>query len=189
MLPILRAFALAMLGTAACSSTPAPQPTTAATAKTPSKTTSATTKITAFSVTNENLMVDKVGTHGTKPDGNRDLAFSATIEGPFEALFIASVNQKGDPSYGLRADTLSGNEEIPVELGGLIDTGRMTTAIGVVEHDRFINGESGSAKAGEGIHVLRMYCSNSATLKPGSFVRLYVRTPAGELVGGPVAPY
>lgn len=149
------------------------------------------TKVVSFAVSNENLNVDKVGLRDgfMKPDGNRDLAFTASIDGPFEALFVVSTSAKGEPSYGLRADTLSGKEEIPTELGGVIDTGKMTVGVGVVEGGKFINGESGSVHAGSGLHTLTLYVPNTATLQAGSFVRLYVRVPGGALVRGPVTPY
>ena len=150
------------------------------------------TKITAFAVSNENLNVDKVGLRDgfMKPDGARDLAFTATIDGPYEVLFVVSTNAKGEPGYGLRADTLVGNEEVPTELGGVIDTGKMTVGIGVVEGGKFINGESGSAHGGPGLHALTLYVPNTATLQPGSFVRLYLRAPGSSaLLPGPVVPY
>lgn len=151
-----------------------------------------TTKITAFAVSNENLNVDKVGLRDgfMKPDGARDLAFTVTIDGPFESLFVVSTNAKGEPGYGLRADTLVGSEEIPTELGGVIDTGKMTVGIGVVESGKFINGESGSAHGGPGLHTLTLYIPNTATLQPGSFVRLYLRAPGSSaLLPGPIVPY
>lgn len=150
-----------------------------------------TTRVVSFAVSNENLNVDKVGLRDgfMKPDGNRDLAFTASIDGPFEALFIVSTSAKGEPGYGLRADTLTGKEEIPTELGGVIDTGKMTVGIGVVEGGKFINGESGSVHGGPGLHTVTLYVPNTATLQPGSFVRIYVRVPGGELVRGPVTPY
>jgi hypothetical protein len=149
------------------------------------------TRITAFAVSIENLNVDKVGLRDGffKPDGTRDLAFTVTIDGPFDAIFVVSCNQKGEPGYGLRADTLTGTEDIPVELGGVIDTGKMTVGIGVVEGGKFINAESGSAHAGPGIHSLSLYTANTATLTPGSYVRAYIRAPGGTLVPGPIAPY
>lgn len=172
----------------------------AACTKQPAKTTVGTTKsapssvptrILAFSVSNENLMVDKVGLRDglMKPDGNRDLAFTATVEGPFEAVFIVSTNAKGEPGYGLRADTLIGNEDVPIELGGVIDTGKMTVGVAVVEGGKFINAESGSASGGPGTHALTMYVPNTATLHAGSFVRMYLRVPGGTLLAGPIAPY
>lgn len=182
------AMALAA-ATSACASRPATEA-TSTTAKAAPVTASATT-VTAFSVSNENLNVDKVGLRDgfMKPDGNRDLAFSATINGPFEALFVVSTNAKGEPGYGLRADTLTGSEDIPPELGGVIDTGKMTVGIGVVEGGKYINGESGSARGGPGLHSLTLYIPNTATLQAGNHVRLYVRTPEGALVPGPITPY
>src|SRR4051812_42944491 len=94
------------------------------------------TKVLSFSVTNENLNVDKIGMRDgmVHPDGNRDHAFAAVVDGPFDALFIIETNAKGEPVYGYRADTLVSNEELPQELGGVIDTGQMTVGIGVVEN-------------------------------------------------------
>jgi hypothetical protein len=150
------------------------------------------TRIAAFAVSNENLNVDKVGMRDgfMKPDGARDLAFTTTIDGPFDALFVVSTNAKGEPGYGLRADTLTGTEEIPTELGGVVDTGKMTVGVGVVEGGKFINGESGSAHGGPGPHNLTLYIPNTASLQGGSFVRLYVRAPGSTaLIPGPITPY
>ena len=180
--------ALTALSAAACGGhAPAQDGTT--TAKTSAAASS--TKIVSFSVSNENLNVDKVGLRDgiMKPDGTRDLAFTASIDGPYEAIFLVSTSAKGDPGYGLRADTLTGTEEIPTELGGVIDTGKMTVGIGVVEGGKFINGETGSARGGSGLHSLALYVPNTATLQAGSFVRMYVRVPGGTLVRGPITPY
>lgn len=188
-LPGLGGLAMIVATAAACSSRPAAQATTT-TAK-PAPVAASTTAITAFAVSNENLNVDKVGLRDgfMRPDGNRDLAFTATIDGPYEALFVVSTNAKGDPGYGLRADTITGSDEIPTELGGVIDTGKMTAGIGVMEDGKFINGESGSAHGEPGLHRLTLYIPNTATLRAGSHVRLYVRTPSGALLPGPITPY
>ena len=188
-LACVAAVSLSALSAAACGG-PAPARDGTTTAKTSVGAVSST-KVVSFSVSNENLNVDKVGLRDgfMKPDGNRDLAFTASIDGPFEALFLVSTNAKGEPGYGLRADTLSGNEEVPTELGGVIDTGKMTVGIGVVEGGKFINGESGSARAGSGLHTLTLYVPNTATLQAGTFVRMYVRVPDGSLLRGPVTPY
>jgi len=179
---------LASIASFGCSGKPA---TTATTTAKGSPAPATATRITAFAVSVENLNVDKVGLRDglNKPDGNRDLAFTASVDGPFEAIFVVSTNAKGDPGYGLRADTLVGTEEIPVELGGVIDTGKMTVGIAVVENGKFINGDSGSAKGAAGIHNLSLYIPNTATLQAGSFVRMYLRVPGGALVAGPVTPY
>ncbi len=172
---------------AGCSSPPKSNAPTAPTAVAP-----VTTRVLSFSVSPENLKIDKVGLRDgyQRPDGNRDLAFDVTIQGPIDALFLVSTNQKGEPGYGLRADTLVAHEEVPPELGGVVDTGKMTVGIGVTEHGRpaFINGESGSLHLGEGVHNLSLYVPNTATLRPGSFVRVYAKA-GGALIGGPVVPY
>ena len=186
---LVTALGAALAGLGGCSSSPA-----ASTPATPASTaaTTAATKIVSFSVSPENLNVDKVGLRDgyQRPDGNRDLAFNAVIQGPIDALFVVSTNQKGEPGYGLRADTLIGTEEIPVELGGVIDTGKMTVGIGVTETGgaKFVNGDNGSIHLGNGVHNLSLYIPNTATLQGGSFVRLYVK--AGTvLVPGPITPY
>lgn len=151
---------------------------------------SVTTKVTSFSVSLENLNVDRVGLGAglLRPDGTRDLAFNATVDGPFDALFVVSTNERGQPGYGLRADTQTNNDEVPPELGGVIDTGKMTIGIGVSDGGTFINGENGSVRGSAGIHNFTLYIPNTAALRPGSFVRLYVRSN-GVLVPGPVTPY
>jgi hypothetical protein len=187
-LPVLLATALlacaALLGCATRGAAP-PSPVAAKTVV------STTTTIAGFAVSAENLSVDMVGLRDgfLKPDGNRDLAFSASVNGPFDALFLVSTNAKGEPGYGLRADTLTGSDELPRELGGELDIGRMTVGIGVVEGGRYINLDSGAARGGPGAHALTLYVANTATLQAGQFVRLYVRTPEGVLLAGPVTPY
>lgn len=187
---LVTALGAALAATPGCSSNPAPG--TPATPATTTATATGTTKIVSFSVSPENLNVDKVGLRDgyQRPDGNRDLAFNATVQGPIDALFVVSTNQKGEPGYGLRADTLIGTEEIPAELGGVIDTGKMTVGIGVTENGgaKFVNGDNGSIHLGGGVHNLSLYMPNTATLQAGSFVRLYVKAGA-VLVPGPITPY
>lgn len=179
-------FAVLAAASVACAATPtaelvAPEPTAI----------SAATSIASFSVSDENLNIDKVGLRDgfLEPDGSRDLAFTTRIDGAYVALFVVSTNAKGDPGYGLRADTLTGNDEIPTEIRGVIDTGKMTVGIGVVEGGRYINAESGRVRGSVGVHDLTLYIPNTATLQAGSFVRLYVRTPDGALLPGPIIPY
>ena len=92
--------AVLLVASLGCSSNPAPSATgpTQVSKSGPAPTTS--TKITAFSVSKENLVVDKVGLRDGlfRPDGNRDLAFTATIDGAFETLFVVSTNAKGEPA-------------------------------------------------------------------------------------------
>jgi hypothetical protein len=151
-----------------------------------------TTKVSAFAVDTENLNVDKISMRdgGIRPDGNRDLVFRATVEGPADALYIVTVNEKGDPHYGFRADTIIGHEELPTELGSVVDVGRLTVWIAVVEGGRFINGEGGTlGSLPTGAHQLKLYVPNTGNLTAGAHLRLYARSPAGGLAAGPIIPY
>ena len=159
----------------------------------PKHATDTTAKVTAFAVDNENLNVDKISMkdgniHG---DGNRDHVFTATVEGPLTALFLTTVDEKGNPLHGFRADTVNGHTELPPELAaaGQIDVGRMTVWIAVVENNRFVNEENGSVSLSPGPHSLRLYVPNTGTLRPNSHLRLYGRAPNGAIVGGPTVPY
>jgi hypothetical protein len=150
------------------------------------------TRVTAFSVDIESLNVDKISMRdgGIRPDGNRDLVFRATVEGPADALYIVTTNEKGEPHYGFRADTIIGHEELPSELGNVVDVGRLTVWIAVVEGNRFINGEGGTlGNLPAGAHQLKLYVPNTGNLTPGSHLRLYARAPNGGLAKGPIVPY
>lgn len=150
------------------------------------------TKVTALSVDIENLNVDKISMRdgGIRPDGNRDLVFRATVEGPADALYLVTVNEKGDPHHGFRADTIVGHEELPSELGSIVDVGRLTVWIAVVENGLFINGEGGTlGTLPAGTHHLKLYVPNTGNLRPGSHLRLYARAPNGGLARGPVISY
>lgn len=150
------------------------------------------TKVTAFSVDIENLNVDKIAMRdgGIMPDGNRDLVFRATVEGPANALYIVTTSEKGEPHYGFRADTIAGHEELPSELASVVDVGRLTVWIAVVEDGKFINQDAGSlGNLSPGAHQLKLYVPNPGNLLPGSHLRLYARAPNGGLAGGPVVPY
>ena len=150
------------------------------------------TKVTAFTVDIENLNVDKIAMRdgGITPDGNRDLVFRATVDGPADALYIVTTDDKGEPHYGFRADTIIGHEELPSELGSVVDVGRLTVWIAVVEDGKFINGEGGTlGNLPPGTHQLKLYVPNTGNLRPGSHLRLYARAPNGGLAKGPVIPY
>jgi hypothetical protein len=151
-----------------------------------------TTKVVSFAVDPENLKVDKIAMRdgSVSPDGNRDLAFTAVVEGPVDAFYLVTCDEKGAPHYGFRADTIVGHEEIPSELGSVVDVGRLTVWIAVVENNRWNNGEKGTLSTlSAGQHSLKLYVPNTGNLLPGSHLRLYARAPGGQLVGGPVIPY
>lgn len=150
------------------------------------------TKVTAFSVDLESLNVDRIAMRdgGMRPDGNRDLVFRAVVEGPADALYLVTTSEKGDPHYGFRADTIVGHEELPSELGSVVDLGKMTVWIAVVEDGRFINGDGGTlGYLAPGRHELKLYVPNTGNLQPDSHLRLYARAPNGGLAAGPVVHY
>ena len=150
------------------------------------------TKVSAFAVDVENLNVDKIAMRdgGIRPDGNRDLVFRATVEGPADALYLVTTNEKGEPHYGFRADTIIGHEELPSQLGSVVDVGRLTVWIAVVENGKFINADGGTlGSLSPGAHQLKLYVPNPGNLQPGSHLRLYARAPNGGLAAGPVVPY
>ncbi len=125
-----------------------------------------------------------------RADGNRDLVFRATVDGPVDALFLVTTSDRGQPSYGFRADTIVGHEELPAELGSVIDVGRLTVWIAVVEDGKFINSENGTlGLLGPGRHDLKLYVPNPGNLMPPSYLRLYARAPGGVLAASPVIPY
>lgn len=151
-----------------------------------------TTKVLSLAVSEESLRVDTISMRegGITPDGNRDLVFTATVVGPADALFLVTCDEKGTPHHGFRADTISGHEELPPELGNVVDVGRMTVWIAVVEGGKFINGEAGPLGIlGPGTHALKLYVPNTGNLAGGSHLRLYARAPGGPLAAGPVVRY
>lgn len=179
-------------------------PATAGVTSGPGGQSSGTTKVTAFAVHEENLVVDKIAMKDgiIKGDGNRDLVFTATVEGPADALYLVSVTEKGEPVHGFRADTIVGHEEIPPELGSVVDVGRLTVWIAVVENGKFINDDGGTlGMLPPGPHVLKLYVPNTGNLRDGSHLRLYARVPrtkkgedlstttGGSLVAGPIVRY
>lgn len=188
----MRAWLTSFVLLAACSGSQQQKPVDLGPSKNNTTVTKAVdTKILSFAISPDNLKVDAIGmTHGSiSPDGSRDHVFTATIEGPVDALYIAETNEKGDPQYGFRASTVPRNEDIPKELGGPVDTGSMTIGIGVVENKKFVNGEMGGVNLPPGQHLLTIYAPNTAALQPGDFVRLWARSPTGGLAVGPVARY
>lgn len=189
-------MALAISACAACAAnektTPAETPSSLKHRTPDPKPTPESTKVTAFSVDVDNLNVDQIAMRdgGIRPDGNRDLVFRATVEGPADALYLVTTSAKGEPHYGFRADTVVGHEELPSELGSIVDVGRLTVWIAVVEDGRFLNGENGTLRElHAGRHELKLYVPNTGNLQAGSHLRLYARAPNGGLAAGPVVSY
>jgi hypothetical protein len=184
---------LALVLSAGCKSSDTPAAEEPKAGEKPKHATETTAKITALALHDENLNVDRISMKdgNIHADGNRDHVFTATVEGPIEALFLVTVDEKGAPIHGFRADTVSGHAELPQELAaaGQIDVGRMTVWIAVVENNKFVNTDSGAVSLAAGPHALKLYVPNTGTLRPNSHLRLYGRAPNGAIVGGPTVPY
>jgi hypothetical protein len=188
----LTPFAIAFALVACGPSQPAPASATAsaASAGAPSAAAGAGA-IRALALSNESLHVDKVGLGdgALHPDGIMDLAFTASIDGPLNALFLYTCDEKGVAAGLFRADTLVGSQEAPTELGGQLETGDMSVGIGVSENGKFINNDNGSVTIAEGPHNVTLYAAHTGRLRDGSHVCLYGRRPDGSLAHSPVIAY
>lgn len=74
----------------------------------------------------------------------------------------------------------------PSVLAVLPLAGPNTTGLGVAEHDALANTPDGAIPAlGPGSHALTLYIAPSATLTPGTKLRVYVQRPDGQIDAGP----
>lgn len=161
------------------------QTTTTAPDGTKTTTPSVPAKIESFTVAADSLTVDKVGMRDGElmPDGSKDLAFDAVISGPVTQLFIFQTSDKCSPSGAFRADTLTGQQEAPKELGGDLELGRLALGMGVMENGKFINREGGSIPVlSAERHTLHLYVGNTNSLMPGTHACLFALQPDGVLV-------
>lgn len=129
--------------------------------------------------------VDRVGADdgALRPDGVKDLSFVTQVEGPIAAFFLASVDDQGAPTGQYLADTLVGDQPGPRELAGR--PGGTTSGIAVFEGDKMVNAKDGSLPVlGAGPHRLTLYVAESATLKPGTKLRVYLQRPDKTLISG-----
>ncbi len=183
-------FLGAIVALASCASPPSPPPKPIVTVTKPVVDESMAS-ITSFAVAPSNLSVDVIGMRegAVVPDGNRDLAFTATLRGPIDALFLIACTERGEPLHHFRADTISGHEEWPEELGSIIEVGRLTEWIALVENGKFVNQRNGRISIDDAPHTLELYVPNSGMLRGGTHLRLYARLPSGKLIDGPVVSY
>jgi hypothetical protein len=160
---------------------------TTTTAPDGAKTTAPSTpaRIESFTVAVDSLTVDKVGMRDGElvPDGSKDLAFDAVVTGPATQLFVFQTSDKCNPAGAFRADTLTGQQEAPKELGGELELGRLALGMGVMENGKFINREGGSIPPlSAERHTLHLYIGNTNTLQPGTHACLFALQPDGVLV-------
>jgi hypothetical protein len=129
--------------------------------------------------------VDRVGPDdgALRPDGVKDVSFVTQVDGPIAAVFLVSVDEQGGPNGQYQADTLVGDVTGPTEIGAKPGSG--TSGLGVAEGDKMLNAKDGSLPAlGAGPHRLTLYVAASATLKPGTKLRVYLQRPDKSLISG-----
>lgn len=196
-MPFLRILAIAVASaTAACaSSTPPPSnaPSNAKGSTTIARRTvdESTAKIVTFAVSPQNLAIDVISMREgvTTPDGNRDLVFTAELDGPMDALYLVACTEQGEPLPHFHADTVRGSEPLPPGLGSVVDTERMTEWIALREGGKFVNHENGRIGVGSGTHSVELFVPNTGMLRGQTHLRLYARLPSGALIAGPIASY
>ncbi|MBK6691117.1 MAG: hypothetical protein IPG50_02755 [Myxococcales bacterium] len=141
--------------------------------------------IRAFKVGADSLKADKVGGSdgALKPDGSPDHAFTAEIDGPVTAVFLASTNAAGEPNGEYQADSVTGVDQIPKDFPLTVRAGMLTAGVGVWEGDKLVNRPDGSIEPlGAGTHRLTLYVASTGILQPGVYVRLYALRPDKSVV-------
>lgn len=145
--------------------------------------------VASMKVADDSGKADKVGGSdgALKADGAPDLSFVADVTGPATALFLVSVNAKGDLTGEYQADTVTGLDQLPKNFPIAVRAGMLTAGIGVWENDKLVSKPDGTVELGPGPHRITMYVASTGVLQPGSsFVRLYMLRPDKSVVMGPV---
>jgi len=185
---IFRGYAgpLTVLAALALACGPKVQPATSGPAPSAPAPSAGTANILSFGLSDaDSLRVDKIGLRdgALRPDGLLDLAFRADVQGPIDALFVTTVNEKGEPTNTFRAYTLVGNQEPPEELRGVVERGSSALALGVEEGGRLINQESGAlGTLSPDRHSLKLYVANAGNLREGTRLVLFATAPGGAVV-------
>ena len=134
--------------------------------------------------------VDKVGEKdgSYKPDGVKDVVFDLDYEGAATAIFVMTTDGEGSLTSEFDADSLVGDQTIPTEIAGMLNTGKTTAGLAIYEGDKLLNGKDGglAAPLADGPHKLSLYISSKNY--PKSPVKVFVLLPDGTLVKGPMLP-
>jgi hypothetical protein len=145
-------------------------------------------KILSFERSKESGKIDKVGKAdgALKPDGEKDAVFTLKVSGPIDAIFVASVDKKGDSLGEFQADSLVGSQVQPNELA-VAKAGKLTLGVAAFEGDKLLNAADGSLTGaiGAGEHTLTIYLANVPNVKPGKPLRVWVQMPDHTVVAGP----
>jgi hypothetical protein len=147
------------------------------------------TAISSFERSTESLKIDKVGVAdgALTPDGQKDVVLTLKLTGPFESVYVASVDAKTGATTGeFQADTLTGTVIQPNEFAAM-RSGARTVGVGVFEGDKLLNNPDGSLPpiAG-GAHTLTLVLANSASLKVGKPIAVFIQTTDHQVVKGPI---
>lgn len=139
----------------------------------------------------DSLKVDKIGGNdgNLKPDGRNDAAFDVTLKGPLVAIFLFSVNEKGDPDGSWQYDTIVGTQEYPSTLKSYVSKGGMTAGIGVFENDKIVNKDDGSISIADGEHKVQLYLSDIGAFQPGSRFKLMAEAADHSILSSEVVTY
>ena len=186
--PDTTASASASVASAAPSASAAPTASASATVTPPKPAMKGTIK--SFTRSALTGTVDKVGEKdgSYKPDGVKDVVFDLDYEGAATAIFVMTTDREGTLTSEFDADCLVGDQVIPGEIAGLINTGKSTAGLAIYEGDKLLNGKDGglATPLAEGPHKLSLYISSKNY--PKSAVKVFVLLPDGTLVKGPMLP-
>jgi hypothetical protein len=143
-----------------------------------------------FEKASTHTVADKVGPKDGdfEPDGVADAIYDVDLEGPANAFFLLSTDDRGEPNGEATADTLSGVEVLPEAVSALGGLGKHTGGIAVYEKGALKNAPDGHLPPlGAGRHSVVLHISMKDLPRSGSF-RLFARFTDGSVVKGPLAP-
>ena len=98
-------------------------------------------------------------------DGDPDLAFTLSVDGPVASLGVLVVDAKGEPIPPGQWDTLVDEQVIPKGWKAPWGSGSQTYQLGVVENGKLLNGPKGelAKPLGPGHHELTLYIGGKTT--------------------------
>jgi hypothetical protein len=146
-------------------------------------------KVLSFERSKEFGKLDKVGKEDGKlsPDGSKDAVFTLKVSGGVDALFVATVDKKGDSLGEFQADTLVGSQTQPNELA-VAKAGKLTQGIAVYDGEKMVNRPDGSISGAvtSGERTLTLYIDAATLLKAGKSVRVWIQMTDHTVVAGPI---
>lgn len=148
--------------------------------------------ISGFAKRADSLKVDKIGGNdgNLKPDGRNDASFDVALRGPLVALFLFSVNDKGEPDGSWQYDTIVSTQKYPDAIKSFVAKGGMTSGIGVFESDKVLNKEDGSfALSDAAEHKVQVYFTDIGAFQPGAKFKLMAEAADHTVLSSDVITY